>query len=112
MAALEQHVAHRPALRLLAGESGALAFHLRLVELEEVDAYFAVHDDGELIVGAGEPGGLAFGAQHLDHVAEVQADHRLLVGRRLLGDFEDVGEGVVTGLALHQLDGTLAVVIE
>ncbi|MNN39079.1 hypothetical protein D3C81_1531030 [compost metagenome] len=83
-----------------------------MVELEEVDAYVTIHDDGEFVVGAGVPGRQAFGAQHFDHIAEVQADHRLLVGGGFAGDFEDVGEGVMTGLALHQFDGALAVVVE
>ncbi|MNN76056.1 hypothetical protein D3C81_1924040 [compost metagenome] len=63
-------------------------------------------------MGGGVPGRGAFGAQGFDDVAEVQADHHLFIGGGLLGDLEDVGEGVVAGFALDDLDRTLAMVLE
>ncbi|MCY1240569.1 hypothetical protein D9M72_534240 [compost metagenome] len=63
-------------------------------------------------MGGGVPGRGAFGTQGLDDVAKVQADHHLFIRGGAAGNVKDVGEGIVAGFALDDLDRSHAMVVE
>jgi hypothetical protein len=83
-----------------------------IVELEQSDLDLAVHDQRELVVRGRPPAGGALGANGLDHVLDVLADRDLLVGLGLAGHLEDVGEDVVLGVVVDDLDAALVIVLE
>src|SRR4029453_12951943 len=92
----------------LEGGRGLLA----LGELAQPHLDLAVHDERELVVGGGPPAAGALGADGLKDVLAVLADGDLLIGLRPRRHLEDVGEGVVLGVVVDDLDRTLLVVLQ
>jgi len=116
MAALAFDIAHFSAHRgALDGDGTALAggYHgIRGIELHEVDRDHAVHDDGELIMGRGEPGRGAFRAQRLEDVAQVDRDHHLFVRPGPARDVEDIREDIVFRIIVDDFELSLAEVAQ
>ena len=81
-------------------------------QLDQADGHVAVHAQHRLVVVARPPARRALGTDRLDDVLLVLADGDLLVRRRHAGDLEHVGERVVLGVVVDDLDRALAVVVE
>ncbi len=114
VAAPDAHVAHLLADRVAVdGDRSLLAGgRQRRRQLDEAHRDVAVHAQHRLVVVARPPSRRALGADRLEHVLLVLADGDLLVRRRHPGDLEDVGEGVVLGVVVDDLDRALAVAVE
>src|SRR3954453_16274305 len=89
-----------------------VAGHQWRIELDQFDRDFTVHAQRELVVGAGPPLTGPLGADRLQHVLHVLADSYLLPWLRGIRHLEDVGERVVLGLVVDQLDRPFVVVGE
>ena len=85
---------------------------LLVAHLGQLDPDLAVHDQGELVMGAGPPVRGALGPDRLQDVLPVLTDRDLLVRPGPRGDLEHVGERVVVGLVVDDLDMSLLVVVK
>ena len=108
MAAAQHDAAHLPAVGHLVENDRALAVRVDqgvgVVRLDQMDFHFAVHAQGELVVGAGIPGRLPLRAQHLDDIFEILADGDALVGRAPARNVEHVGEHIVFRVVVDGVD--------
>src|SRR6266540_1431913 len=115
VAAAGAHLAHARAGGLALQRDRALELRVGLLpvaQLHQLDGDLAVHHQRELVVGAGPPRRGALRAHRLEHVLAVLADRHLLVGPGAGRHLEHVGEGVVPGVVVDDLDVALLVVVQ